>query len=515
MKNDLPSRQTSGYDKPVSRRTGTLLCLLLPALLAAGAAGCAGTHFHAAAHQPLESFRVDPASGDGQEYWCGIVFNGEKIGFSHFRLSKARDAAGQFDIVSEAVFSLKFLMVEKRFSLKAHDRVNADLTIARFSYDYDMDDSVLAVVGKMEGSVLKTSVDAAGEVVEQDHLVTGPVYPSSVLYLYPAVQGLRTGRAYEYLVYDGETRSISPVRQEILACEESDLFEGTGFKVKTVMHGQEATAWLDASGRPLLEKAMGGVMISGLEGEARAKAYLARSSVNKSETLLDFSLIRTDTRLDRPRQTEYLEVVLSGMGGGTEPPWDARQRCSRENGALVCRVDAGARVPEPGGCTAGTMDRYLRSSVAVPAASDRIRGLAAAVVQATDDPRTRIRAILSWIDGHIEKKAADVFSALDVLDKGRAECQGHALLYAALARAAGIPTRVVNGIVYSGEHQGFLYHTWAESCVGGSWTAVDPTFAQEAADATHIKIVEGDSPEDLMPLVGLIGRLRAEIVTYR
>ncbi|HPR54933.1 MAG TPA: transglutaminase-like domain-containing protein [Deltaproteobacteria bacterium] len=477
--------------------------------------GCAGTHFQAAAHQPLDTVRFNPADVDGQEYWCGIVFNGEKIGFSHFRISKAPDTAGQFDIVSEAVFSLKFLMVEKRFSLKAHDRVNADLTIARFSYDYDMDDSVLAVVGKMEGTVLKTSVDAAGEVVEQDHPVTGPVYPSSVLYLYPSVQGLRTGRIYEYLVYDGETRSISPVRQEILACEESDLFEGTGFKVMTVMHGQEATAWLDASGRPLLETAMGGVMISGLEDEARAKAYLARSSVNKSETLLDFSLIRTEARIEKPRQVEYLEVVLAGLDEGTKPPSDARQRCSRKNGALICRVDAGVSVPEPGGCAAGTMDRYLRSSVAVPAASDRIRGLAAAVAQATDDPQTRIRAILSWIDGHIEKEAADVFSALDVLDKGRAECQGHALLYAALARAAGIPTRVVNGIVYSGEHQGFLYHTWAESCIGGAWTAVDPTFAQEAADATHIKIVEGDSPEDLMPLVGLIGRLRAEIVTYR
>lgn len=454
-------------------------------------------------------------SSGGQEYWSGIVFNGEKIGFSHFRLAPAPDEPGQIDITSEAVFSLKFLMVDKRFSLKAHDRVHADLTVAGFSYDYDMDGSALHITGQMTSDVLQTTVNASGEILKQALPVTGSVYPSSVLYLYPALQGLKVGETYEYLVYDGETRGIFPVRQEVLAREESDLFEGTGFKVRTVMHGQEVTAWLDDTGRPLLEMAMGGVMISGLESEARAKAYLARSSINKSEALLDFSLIRTEGKIEKPRQVEFLEVVLSGMEDGSLIPSDQRQQCSWVNGSLMCRIDAGIQVPEPDICSAGAMNPCLRSSIAVPASNARIRELVAAITQVADDPGDRIKAIISWIDEHIEKEPVDVFSALDVLDKGTAECQGHAMLYAALARAAGIPTRVVNGIVYSAEHGGFLYHTWAESCVGDTWIAVDPTFAQSRADATHIKIVEGEAPEDLMPLVGLIGRIRARIVTSR
>jgi len=116
------------------------------------------------------------------------------------------------------------------------------------------------------------------------------------------------------------------------------------------------------------------------------------------------------------------------------------------------------------------------------------------------------------MDQNIRKQPADVFSALDVLDQKRAECQGHAYLYAALARAAGIATRVANGLVYSPEHRGFLYHTWAESLAEGRWQAVDPTFGQPEADATHIALVYGETLGDLVPLADWVGKLRATVL---
>jgi hypothetical protein len=41
---------------------------------------------------------------------------------------------------------------------------------------------------------------------------------------------------------------------------------------------------------------------------------------------------------------------------------------------------------------------------------------------------------------------------------------------------------------------------------------VDPTFAQIPADATHIKLVEGETLQDLVPLASLIGRIRIKIL---
>ena len=86
------------------------------------------------------------------------------------------------------------------------------------------------------------------------------------------------------------------------------------------------------------------------------------------------------------------------------------------------------------------------------------------------------------------------------------------ILYPAFARALGIPTRVANGIVYAGEFQGFLYHTWAESLVNSHWIAIDPTFHQLPADATHIKLVEGEHPSELLPLVNLIGKINLRVI---
>ena len=171
---------------------------------------------------------------------------------------------------------------------------------------------------------------------------------------------------------------------------------------------------------------------------------------------------------------------------------------------VVCRIDARA---DP---AAGSVGNYLRATLAAPSADAEIAELARklGVGAASDDER--IATILSWIDSNIAKEAIDVFTAVDVLRGGRAECQGHAYLYAALARALGMPTRVVNGLVYSSGHGGFLYHTWNETLIAGrGWQPVDATFGQRRADATHVKLLEGESVAELAPLVSLVGRLRA------
>jgi transglutaminase-like putative cysteine protease len=121
--------------------------------------------------------------------------------------------------------------------------------------------------------------------------------------------------------------------------------------------------------------------------------------------------------------------------------------------------------------------------------------------------------IVDWIQENVEGVAVDSFSALDVLATRKAECQGNSYLYAALGRSLGIPTRIVNGLVYSDNYGGgFFYHTWAESLIDNRWVPVDPTFGQVVADATHIKLLEGESLDQLAPLVGLMGRLQATVV---
>jgi transglutaminase-like putative cysteine protease len=82
---------------------------------------------------------------------------------------------------------------------------------------------------------------------------------------------------------------------------------------------------------------------------------------------------------------------------------------------------------------------------------------------------------------------------------------------AALARAAGLPARIVVGVVYTGE--GFFYHAWNEVWVG-DWISLDPVMGQFPADVTHVKFVDGGLEEQTR-MARVIGRLSMEILEYR
>jgi hypothetical protein len=64
--------------------------------------------------------------------------------------------------------------------------------------------------------------------------------------------------------------------------------------------------------------------------------------------------------------------------------------------------------------------------------------------------------------------------AITALRLGEASCNGKSRLFAALARATGIPSRLVGGLILE-EGQKRTSHQWVEAYVGGHWVPFDPT----------------------------------------
>jgi len=484
-----------------------LLLLLLMLFL-----GCAGRYFQDAGPAPPAAPPYSLSQWPYSEYWTGIVFNGAKIGFSFVALSQSDYTVSDFVIESEAVFRIRFLMMDKKINLKSHDQVGADLTLKRFSYDYVLDESTLKLNGQVVDGRLEVEVISRGQTVRESFRLDQKLYPTSAVGLYPVLQGLGVGRTYTYNVYDGQTQTIAPVRQEVLAYETSDLFEGAAFKVRTRLHGQEVLSWIDNQGRPVLEMSQGGVIISFLENKRTAQKYLTQAALNKDENLLNFSLIKADLGEYAPEQIISLDVVISVPDEAFTLPNDERQRCVLRANELYCRIRSAVPANDSQEKNPQERERYLVPSIVIPSNHEHIRKTAVEIASTARTPFERVRLLIDWIDQNIQQEAVDVFSALDVLESKKAECQGHAYLYTAFARSLGIPSRVVNGIVYSKFYQGFLYHTWSESHLGGQWVAIDPTFAQLPADATHIKFIEGETLSDLLPLVHLIGKVKLRIV---
>jgi len=483
------------------------LAAILALTLLAGCAG-SGAWFRDAGPPPPRAPRA-LADWPWQEIWTGVVFQGRKVGFARLVLRPAA-APGTWEIETESALRLRFLGVDKKVSLRALDRVRDDLTLESFRYEYHLDGSRLAVAGERTGGALAVRTESDGTRTERRLPLGAPAVPASALALLPALRGLNVGERARVAVFVGESQSLEQAELRALAYERSPLFEGAALRIATTLLGLETETWYDAEARPLLETALHGAMISALEEPSRARAYLVEASLNKDEALLDFSLLRS-APVREPRRVAALTLVLEGMPAALEAPSASGQRCVREGERLECRVDR--RAPAAAG-DARQAAPYLLPSLAAPSNERRFLELAQSIAGDAGGAQARIERLLAWIDANIAKAAVDAFSAADVLRERRAECQGHAYLFAALARALGLPTRMVNGLVYSAEHGGFLYHTWNEVWLeGAGWRPVDATFGQPLADATHVALAVGESPAEIAPLAAMVGRARVAAIT--
>jgi transglutaminase-like putative cysteine protease len=117
--------------------------------------------------------------------------------------------------------------------------------------------------------------------------------------------------------------------------------------------------------------------------------------------------------------------------------------------------------------------------------------------------------LLDWVHTHIKKRPVlSLPDALSTLENRVGDCNEHAVLLAALARAAGIPARIEAGLVYLKGR--FYYHAWNLLYLG-KWITADSLFGQLPADVSHLRFATG-SPEQQLDLMGLIGKVQLTII---
>ncbi len=127
---------------------------------------------------------------------------------------------------------------------------------------------------------------------------------------------------------------------------------------------------------------------------------------------------------------------------------------------------------------------------------------------------------MRWVYREVEKRPVlSLPNGLEVLRRKEGDCNEHTALYVSLARAAGVPARIAAGLVYTDQIDGrpaFYYHAWPEVYLGGTtpWVPLDPTFGQFPADATHLKLVEGDLDRQV-EILGLMGQIGIQVREIR
>lgn len=119
------------------------------------------------------------------------------------------------------------------------------------------------------------------------------------------------------------------------------------------------------------------------------------------------------------------------------------------------------------------LDVYLRPTTLIQSNEPTIRELARKTVGDTDDAYEAVRLLQRKVSSSLMQDYTEIagLSAIEALEQGRGDCAEHAVVFNALARSLGIPTRQCSGYVFWGTRGG--RHAWSQVKLGDHWVHVD------------------------------------------
>ena len=226
--------------------------------------------------------------------------------------------------------------------------------------------------------------------------------------------------------------------------------------------------------------------------------------------------IRDPRRASRARYEVYVEDgVLASL-----PSAGSQRVVSTGASRAVIEVGAG---PLHEAEDRGDAAEYLRVSTYVDHEDPGVRRLLAAAGVSDQTEAATSRTLRSFVAHYLRDKNLDsvLATAGEVAASRSGDCTEHSVLLTALLRAAGVPARVVTGLVYvdalAGERDLFAYHMWTQALVEGRWVDLDATL-DASFDAAHIAfgttaLNDGSATlTELARLATFIGRAKIRVL---
>lgn len=449
-----------------------------------------------------------------EERWFSILIGDEQVGFYRQTIFRLPENTG-YRIEASGSVRMKIMGFTKESSSRESYRIGTDLALKEFEVEQTINGNSTQLQGALGPGGMQIRRTADGKSTQRLLKVKGKLFPGPVLNLVPLFRGASAGKVYRVQAFDPEEQSAKEVKITVLG--ESATPDGqAAIKLRNNLYPfVDNDIWVDRQGNTLLESVRDGLVITRAEPPEQMAAFISGMALGKKDLIYDFSLVRSNPPLQKgPSELTGLWAAIDGYAQQIPLMTNGWHQVEREaTGRLLFRTGTlrtGAAVV-PAGQPDGAL---LQPSEGIESDAAEIMAKAAELTAGQTDEQAKAQALVTWTAAWLEDSIEDGGSALKSLTGRKGNCQTHAKLYTALARAAGIPTRFVSGLV-SQDGKGFLYHSWAESWLQGRWVAVDPTFNQVPADPTHLAFFEGNRLQDLTPLMGIIGKISLTILEER
>jgi hypothetical protein len=475
--------------------------------------------------------------GPGAEYYA-ISMGGGPIGYASSTVDTTTDGISVQDVM---VLDIEALGKVQRTRLSTDIRLTRDLRLRTFVALLDAPGSTFRAEGTVAGdSVLTVAIDAGTPQPQTMHVrLTHPVVMTTLLPLQLAFgRQLAPGTSYAVRVFDPismEEREVGVrvLAESTLVVPDSAALDSTthrwvpvrydslrAWKVAEEYGGISTESWIDRQGRIVSAVSPIGFRMERMAFELAVENWrrgsgAAHLSASGSGDIISATAITANADL-KPENLSRLQVRIGNVRLGGFDLTGGRQELTGDT--LIVRRETGV------GAVPGAAPRLYQEHLPVVDTALAAELASEPLVQ-SDDPRIQAQArrivgrerragavaelLTHWVYGNLKKEITiSVPSAVQVLEDRRGDCNEHTVLYVALARALGLPARTAAGLVYLRGH--FYYHAWPEVWLG-QWVAVDPTFDQFPADASHLRFVIGGLARQV-ELLRLIGRVTVTVV---
>lgn len=355
-------------------------------------------------------------------------------------------------------------------------------------------------------------------------------------------RGIKPGMKFTVKTYEPSVRADGPV-EVTFNVEKKEKVDVRGterelFRVTSTLQMQvpvQTTMWVDEEAKPFVTDMNLGFMKVRIVLATKEEAL--KTDGVKGPEMFFSTFVAADKKIPDKAKSVVLKLTVPEDGDALpDMPTTGMQTFRRvsdhEATLTIRRLDwkklREITTPKDGAKPANEKTaEYLKSSAMVNTGDARIKRLAKRAVKDAKTPAEQADALRKYVTTYVKNKGLDVgFATASEVAKTRAgDCSEHAVLLAALARVAGLPSRGVSGIVQipwsempNGAESAFGYHMWTQVYIDGQWVDIDAAMRQTDCDPTHIALSlmplnDEALMESMMSLLPLMGRLEIEVVT--
>jgi len=438
----------------------------------------------------------------------GIYSDGKRVGYSHNSIT---EKDGVKDVIKESKLSIDILGSKQEVDINAHWGLNG-YEIQRFSYDLISPTGKLSAPGIRNGNSIEITITTVSGQRSLQFPMEGEYIIIPLIPKWLAEKGLETGKSYSVTAFDPASilmgippekfKSTHTIGPEVLV-DIPGAKNLKAFRVESKLLDTEYTTWITKEGNVLKQ-----TVPPGLIAVKEKKRDILGGGIVEYDLAAKTS-IPSNMKLDNARSISYMQIYIKGIndGDGLDVKDNYRQFTSgnlleiKSNNlnnikSLTLPINGDKYAP------------YLESTALIQSDDPEINAKTKEIIKGESDSLRASQKINDWIYYNLKKEGTiSIPNAKDVLKTMSGDCNEHATLFTAMARSAGIPTKIALGLIYIDGR--FYYHAWNEVYVG-RWIAVDPAYGQLPADATHIKFIEGDLTNS-SEISKLVGKINIEI----